>query len=122
MAAVISQLHNTHGFQIWLRMPKAKMKDDPRYGTVNPDAIPTVPLGPNGSLARVIAGPLGDVVGPAKFAVSVQMLDVELAAGMIHPHEHFCGVWAALIGWSEGYGVRAQVASGSMSGRGRWTT
>ena len=77
---------NTHGFQIWLRMPKAKMKDDPRYGTVNPDAIPTVPLGPNGSLARVIAGPLGDVVGPAKFAVSVQMLDVELAAaGTIHP-------------------------------------
>ena len=56
---------NTHGFQIWLRMPKAKMKDDPRYGTVNPDAIPTVPLGPNGSLARVIAGPLGDVVGPS---------------------------------------------------------
>ena len=51
---------NTHGFQIWLKMPAAKMKDDPRYGTVQPDEIPTVVLGAGG-IVRVIAGPLGDV-------------------------------------------------------------
>ena len=71
---------NTHGFQIWLKMPAAKMKDDPRYGTVQPDEIPTVVLGAGG-IVRVIAGPLGDVVGPARFAVNVQILDVELKPG-----------------------------------------
>jgi len=70
----------THGFQIWLKMPRAKMGDAPRYGTVVPSAIPTVPLSP-GSLARVIAGPLGAVEGPARFGVEAQILDVVLAAG-----------------------------------------
>lgn len=65
-----------HGFQIWLRMPSARMEDDPRYGTVAPADIPTINL--DKGLVRVIAGPLGDVVGPARFAVTVQMLDVEL--------------------------------------------
>jgi len=68
----------THGFQIWLRMPHARMEDDPRYGTVKPADIPVVKL--DRGVVRVIAGPLGGVVGPAKFAVTVQMLDVELEA------------------------------------------
>eukprot|EP00929_Paragymnodinium_shiwhaense_P061102 TRINITY_DN30512_c0_g1_i1.p1 TRINITY_DN30512_c0_g1~~TRINITY_DN30512_c0_g1_i1.p1 ORF type:complete len:310 (+),score=61.17 TRINITY_DN30512_c0_g1_i1:96-1025(+) len=68
-----------HGFQIWLRMPTAKMEDDPRYGTVNPSEIPTVSL--QKGFVRVIAGPLEKVVGPAKFAVNVQMLEVNLEPG-----------------------------------------
>jgi redox-sensitive bicupin YhaK (pirin superfamily) len=43
----------THGFQIWLRMPKSRMGDAPRYGTVQPEEIPTVQL-PAGQV-RVIA-------------------------------------------------------------------
>jgi len=69
----------THGFQIWLRMPLAEMEDDPRYGTVPPSDIPTVQL--EKGLVRVIAGQVNEVVGPAKFAVTVQMLDVELEPG-----------------------------------------
>jgi hypothetical protein len=69
----------THGFQIWLRMPVARMEDDPRYGTVNPTDIPIVKL--DKGLIRVLAGPLDGVVGPARFAVTVQMLDVELEPG-----------------------------------------
>mmetsp|Transcript_31321 Transcript_31321/g.80513 ORF Transcript_31321/g.80513 Transcript_31321/m.80513 type:complete len:328 (+) Transcript_31321:87-1070(+) len=68
-----------HGFQIWLRMPIANMGDDPRYGTVTPTEIPQVTL--EGGLVRVIAGPLDGLVGPAQFAVTVQMLDVELEPG-----------------------------------------
>ena len=71
----------THGFQIWLKMPRAKMEDAPRYGTVIPSNIPTVSLGAGGSLARVIAGPLGNVEGPAQFGVTAQILDVVLDAG-----------------------------------------
>jgi redox-sensitive bicupin YhaK (pirin superfamily) len=69
----------THGFQIWLRMPSAMMDEAPRYGTVQPGEIPTVTL--DGGCVRVIAGPLGGVVGPAKFAVQIQILDVELEPG-----------------------------------------
>merc|ERR1719150_1379607 len=54
-----------HGFQIWLRMPIARMEDDPRYGTVKPADIPVAPL--ENGVVRVIAGPLDGVVGPAKF-------------------------------------------------------
>eukprot|EP00928_Gymnodinium_smaydae_P045340 TRINITY_DN30238_c0_g2_i2.p1 TRINITY_DN30238_c0_g2~~TRINITY_DN30238_c0_g2_i2.p1 ORF type:complete len:248 (+),score=37.97 TRINITY_DN30238_c0_g2_i2:93-746(+) len=74
-----------HGFQIWLRMPIAKMEDDPRYGTVAPSEIPVAKL--DGGLVRVIAGKLADVVGPAKFSVNVQMLDVELEPGVEWTYE-----------------------------------
>eukprot|EP00440_Ansanella_granifera_P036875 gb/GFBE01040004.1/.p1 GENE.gb/GFBE01040004.1/~~gb/GFBE01040004.1/.p1 ORF type:complete len:308 (+),score=63.24 gb/GFBE01040004.1/:1-924(+) len=69
----------THGFQIWLRMPKDKMEDDPRYGTVAPSEIPLVKL--DNGLVRVISGSVGEVVGPARFAVAAQILDVELEPG-----------------------------------------
>lgn len=69
----------THGFQIWLRMPVANMEDDPRYGTVNPADIPLVKL--DNGLVRVIAGTLNGILGPARFAVAVQILDVELEPG-----------------------------------------
>jgi len=68
-----------HGFQLWLRMPIANMDDDPRYGTVEPNAIPVVKL--EKGLVRVISGPLGSVTGPARWAVSAQILDVELEPG-----------------------------------------
>lgn len=69
----------THVFQIWLRMPVSKMDDDPRYGIVNPHEIPVVKL--DGGLVRVVSGSVGDVLGPARFAVTVQILDVELEPG-----------------------------------------
>jgi len=68
-----------HGFQIWLRMPLAKMEDDPRYGTVSPVDIPISKL--DRGQVRVIAGSLEDVVGPAQYANAVQILDLELDAG-----------------------------------------
>jgi redox-sensitive bicupin YhaK (pirin superfamily) len=70
---------HTHGFQIWMRMPTEKMEQDPEYGIVQPDEIPIVPLD-NGQV-RVIAGSVGEVKGPARFAVTAQILDVEVQAG-----------------------------------------
>jgi redox-sensitive bicupin YhaK (pirin superfamily) len=73
---------NTHGFQLWLRMPVANMEDAPRYGTVEPGAIPVAETGSSaGSLVRVIAGSFGGQTGPAQFAVTAQILDVVLAPG-----------------------------------------
>jgi redox-sensitive bicupin YhaK (pirin superfamily) len=69
----------THGFQIWMRMPVERMENDPEYGVVNPDEIPVVPL--EKGQVRVISGAVDDVAGPARFAVTAQILDVELEAG-----------------------------------------
>lgn len=70
---------HTHGFQLWLRMPKERMEDDPRYGTVGPEAIPLVTF--DGGQARVVAGPLEETIGPAKFSVNVQILDIQMEPG-----------------------------------------
>jgi redox-sensitive bicupin YhaK (pirin superfamily) len=67
-----------HSFQIWLRMPLERMEDDPRYGTVSPAEIPIVEF--NKGRARVLAGSLEGCIGPAQYAVTVQILDVELEA------------------------------------------
>ena len=66
------------GLQIWLRMPAARMRDAPRYGTVGPEQIPVETIDRNGSFARVIAGRYRLKRGPARFAVNVQILDIEL--------------------------------------------
>lgn len=68
-----------HGFQIWLRMPVANMEDDPRYGIVGPNEIPVVKL--DKGLVRIVSGSVGDVLGPARFAVTAQILHVELEPG-----------------------------------------
>jgi redox-sensitive bicupin YhaK (pirin superfamily) len=60
---------------------------------VQPADIPVVAIpeggagGGPGGVVRVIAGPLADVRGPAEFAVTVQILDVELEAGVSWTYE-----------------------------------
>ena len=50
----------------------------PRYGTVGPEQIPVETVDRNGSFVRVIAGRYRLTRGPARFAVNVQILDIEL--------------------------------------------
>ena len=59
-------------------MPAARMRDAPRYGTVGPEQIPVETIDRNGSFVRVIAGRYRLTRGPARFAVNVQILDIEL--------------------------------------------
>ena len=54
------------------------MRDAPRYGTVGPEQIPVETIDRNGSFARVVAGRYRLKRGPARFAVNVQILDIEL--------------------------------------------
>jgi redox-sensitive bicupin YhaK (pirin superfamily) len=77
---------NTTGFQIWVNVPASNKMDPPSYGTVPADRLPVVSL-PNGVVARVLAGPLGDVAGPFKTKVDVQMIHWELPAGAELAHD-----------------------------------
>jgi redox-sensitive bicupin YhaK (pirin superfamily) len=63
-----------------VNLPKAYKMSAPRYQGIAAAQIPTVPLG-EGASARVIAGELDGVRGPAKTFTPVNLFDMRLAAG-----------------------------------------
>jgi quercetin 2,3-dioxygenase len=66
--------------QLWVNLPRAFKMSQPRYQTLLSAQIPVVHLGSAG-LARVIAGELDGLKGPAKTFTSVNVFDVRLKAG-----------------------------------------
>jgi redox-sensitive bicupin YhaK (pirin superfamily) len=75
------------GFQLWANLPAAQKMMDPRYREVRQGQIPEVPVGAGGK-ARVVAGKLGEVLGPVRDVVTgPEYLDVSLSAGsrFLHP-------------------------------------
>ncbi|HEV2540699.1 MAG TPA: pirin family protein [Frateuria sp.] len=69
------------GFQLWVNLPATDKMTAPRYQDIAPERIPRVEPAP-GVEARVIAGRLGDAVGPVQgVATAPVYLDITLAAG-----------------------------------------
>src|SRR5215471_748076 len=66
--------------QLWVNLPKAHKMSRPRYQTLTKQDIPVVQLGPAG-YARIIAGELSGVKGPAQTFTPVKLFDVRLKAG-----------------------------------------
>lgn len=66
--------------QLWVNLPKAHKMSAPRYQAITKEQIPTVQLG-DGGYARVIAGELDGVRGPATTFTPVNVFDVRLSAG-----------------------------------------
>jgi quercetin 2,3-dioxygenase len=66
--------------QLWVNLPKAHKMSQPRYQTLPKEAIPVVQLGAAG-YARVIAGELHGVKGPAQTFTPVNVFDVRLKPG-----------------------------------------
>lgn len=66
--------------QLWVNLPAAHKMSKPRYQGILSAAIPRVELG-TGAYARVIAGELNGVKGPAKTVTPVNVFDVHLEAG-----------------------------------------
>jgi quercetin 2,3-dioxygenase len=62
--------------QLWVNLPKARKMTPPRYQTLLASQIPTV-----GGYARVIAGELNGVKGPASTFTPVHVYDVRLKSG-----------------------------------------
>jgi quercetin 2,3-dioxygenase len=63
--------------QLWVNLPKVHKMSEPHYQTLLNDNIPIVELGASGH-ARVIAGELNGVKGPARTFAPVNVLDVRL--------------------------------------------
>ena len=79
------------GFQLWVNLPAKDKMTAPRYQEFDPAAVPVVEH--DGARIRVIAGRIGDTVGPiVGIATEPSFLDVALPAGgsfaLDLPREH----------------------------------
>ena len=66
--------------QLWVNLPAAQKMSQPRYQGILSTDIPRVELG-SGAYARIIAGELKGVKGPAKTVTPINVFDVRLEAG-----------------------------------------
>ncbi|MGI8744990.1 MAG: pirin family protein [Bryobacteraceae bacterium] len=66
--------------QLWINLPSALKMSQPRYQGILSEQIPRADLG-SGSYARVIAGELNGVKGPARTYTPVNLFDIQLKAG-----------------------------------------
>jgi len=66
--------------QLWVNLPKAHKMSPPRYQGISSGQIPNVELG-DGAYARVIAGELNGIKGPAQTFTPINVFDVRLKAG-----------------------------------------
>ncbi|HEV2499174.1 MAG TPA: pirin family protein [Terriglobia bacterium] len=66
--------------QLWVNLPKAHKMSKPRYQAVLKEQIQAVDFG-GGGHARIIAGRLSGVQGPAKTFTPLNLFDVRLKAG-----------------------------------------
>jgi redox-sensitive bicupin YhaK (pirin superfamily) len=66
--------------QLWVNLPKAHKMSKPRYQGIQKEQIPVLELSA-GAEARVIAGELNGVKGPALTFTPVNLFDVRLKAG-----------------------------------------
>jgi hypothetical protein len=70
-----------HAIQLWVNLPARLKMTPPKYQTLVARDIPEIAL-PNGAgTLRVIAGALGDTIGPASTFTPVELFDVELKNG-----------------------------------------
>lgn len=69
------------GFQLWINLPAAEKMKPADYRDLQPGDIPVVTL-PGGVVARVVAGRVGDVVGPiAERTTAPLFVEVQIPAG-----------------------------------------
>jgi redox-sensitive bicupin YhaK (pirin superfamily) len=75
---------NMTGFQIWVNVPGKFKMEDPRYGTEPPENIPLITA--TGVKGLLLAGAVGNALGPFKTVQSVQIIDYELTLNSTHEH------------------------------------
>ena len=66
--------------QFWVNLPKKFKSTPPAYQSITSEQIPVIELG-GGSTARIVAGSLNDVAGPAKTFTPVDLWEIDIPAG-----------------------------------------
>ena len=96
------------GFQLWVNLPARDKMTDPKYQEFAPEFIPVTAPGP-GVEVKVIAGKVGEVVGPiAQPATDPVYLDIALESGksweyaLPEGHNAFAYVFEGAVSLGEG--------------------
>jgi redox-sensitive bicupin YhaK (pirin superfamily) len=104
------------GFQLWVNLPSGEKMTAPRYQEYGPERFPETDAGP-GVRAKVIAGRVGDTVGPIlQPATDPTYLDLRVEAGarFEHPlpegHTVFAYVYEGGVRFGEGPDAATVVA------------
>ena len=75
-----------YGFQLWANLPATNKMSEPRYRGITSGEIPVV-TDRDGAIVRVVAGRVGEVVGPVGDVVTKpEYLDVTVPAGKTFTH------------------------------------
>lgn len=102
------------GFQLWANLPAVHKMRDPRYQGISSAEIPETDAGD--AHIRVIAGRVGDVVGPVSdITVEPEYLDVTIAPGGAWSHRTTRGhtVFAYLFEGSAAFGDGETIRAGA---------
>ena len=67
--------------QLWVNLPAGEKMSPPRYQEIRDRDIPRAALGDGAGSARIIAGELHGMRGPAKTVTPINLWDLKLAAG-----------------------------------------
>ena len=70
-----------HGLQLWVNLPSQHKMIAPNYQGLEPDDVTLVASPDGGALVRIIAGSLGDQVGPGSTHTPISMLHLTIAPG-----------------------------------------
>jgi quercetin 2,3-dioxygenase len=70
-----------HAVQLWVNLPAALKFTPPRYQAVTGDRLKLVTTDDGGALVRIIAGAVGDFVGPGVTHTPITYLHATIAAG-----------------------------------------
>ena len=70
-----------HGFQLWVNLPRAKKWSPPRYQDIKAVNVALVRSPDGGALMRVIAGQVGEHVGPGSTHTPISIVHATLSPG-----------------------------------------
>jgi quercetin 2,3-dioxygenase len=70
-----------HMMQIWVNLPAAYRKTKPGYQSIESNKIPSIEIGKNQGVVRVIAGELNGVKGAASTFSPIEMYDIRMQQG-----------------------------------------
>lgn len=76
-----------HAVQLWVNLPSKDKMTPPKYQTIRNGDMGVVKIDDKGSFARVIAGNLGNVKGPAQTHTPMQVFDLKLKKGVQYTFE-----------------------------------
>jgi quercetin 2,3-dioxygenase len=100
-AALVESGGLFHGLQLWVNLPASKKMVEPRYQNLDAGDVRLLATGDGGSLVRLIAGSLGEHVGPGSTHTPITVIHATISPGaQLH------------LPWPKAFNALAYVLSG----------